>query len=67
VRSLCQSGQHTVLAILRVAEGVDVMTETVGERDEEAIVGDARKLERSPHVKIQAVANHHERDIVQRV
>ena len=43
------------------------MAETVGQGDQQAIVGNVRKLQRSPHPEIHAATDHHERNVVQSV
>lgn len=41
------------------------MAEPVSHRHKQAVVGDAFVLERAPHLKAQASANDHKRDVFQ--
>ena len=55
------------MAELGVAKGLQVMSETMGEGKQEAIVGNVGQLERSAHLEAESAADQGERYVVERV
>src|SRR5262249_5050932 len=62
-----QSREHPVAAEVRIAEPLDGVSHAVGQRQQEPVVGHFLVLERAAHAEVQAVADQHERDVVERV
>ena len=59
--------EHAVAAEVRVAEALDAMAHAVRQRQQQAIVRHAVVAQRPAHAEVEAVADQHERDVVERV
>ena len=57
--------QHSLTAVVLIAELFDAMAYGVGKRQQQAIVGHFRKADGPAHVEIQAVADEHERNVIE--
>ena len=66
-KPLRQPRQRPLAAEVRVAEPLDVVPEAVGQREQQPVVRHLAELERAAHLEVEAVADQHERDVVERV
>src|SRR2546421_398607 len=64
---LRQPAQRPVAAVVGISESLEVVAEAVSQRQEQPVVRHALVLERAAHLEIEAVADHHPRDVVERV
>ena len=62
-----KSGEYTVFAEAWITERVNVMSKAMGQRQQQSIVWHFRVHQRPSHPEIQAVTNHQEWNVVERM